>query len=56
MTAHILQLERPAADIAKPRQCGRIDRDNECLGRFHRADAEHRTDSGSNGLAESRTL
>ena len=56
MTGHVLQLERPAADIAEPRQRGRIDSDDESLGCLHRADAEHRADRSGNGLSEPCTL
>ena len=56
MTGHVLQLERPAADIAEPRQCGRIDGNDECLGGLHRADAEHCADRSGNGLSKPSPL
>ena len=56
MTAHILQLKRPAADIAEPRQCRRVDGDDSRLRRLHCPHAEHRSDSGSNRLSQTRTL
>ena len=56
VTAHILQLERPAADVAEPRQSRRIDGDDGRLRCLHRPHAEHRSDRGGDGLAHPRAL
>ena len=56
VTAHILQLERPAADVAEPRQSRRIDGDDGRLRCLHRPHAEHRSDGSGNGLAHPGAL
>ena len=56
VTAHILQLERPAADVAKPRQSRRVDGDDGRLRCLHRPHAEHRSDCGGDGLSQTGTL